>query len=913
MMRKKTFILSTVLLIFIFTPINVFAETYPDVPDNDYKYGVTFINENARMEFIYLFKDPVVYVEKKSNGDIVGLKEHYLYKYRRRQGETNFKLVWDGITKRHEGNDILFGKNNEIFLDDSEVEFRFKNGNVFYSKNTNNIDNEIDADVEAGTGLINIGNNGKYFETYESDEPTYLEKQASKFLISVTDGIQNSLSLMKVSIDSIVFGKVNPATGKSSPLLFSFDPGNPFGVISVKLYHLFRGFSYMMMFSILTLLGIKVMSTTNTAREQANFKKILTTFSISFILLFIMPDIINFGVWIKNQIINMLIHGYGGELNFVDALRNNAKETLSFFDALLYCSTLLTTLWFAFVYISISMTMAVLFMSFPLASLTMNSDKTKMVINNWSREASSLLIIPIMDTGLLLIPTYAVTLGIPRMFIIFMIMMIMPARTLTRRIFGMGGGGLELAGIGFMLGASRLVSTAINGAKGAIGGIREGVADYRTGKIFGGMINSESEPIENTNAEGMVGLEPTMTLEPIDYSDELKGIPSMSKEGELAYSSVVGTTSLGRASYQNMRGYQSRENELLNQYAEKYGTTSILNDPSIANRLEPKIKSDLYKKRAKEKIFKSFGQAAGGLAGGAVGAGAGIFLGPTGVAYGASLGGQTGSALGEGLAYAGLKSASPVFDFGKTAMKDLKSLYNSIRTNNQGEIESGGLPSIRQSAEMEAAESFSSQIAEQIHTHKTQRMDNARVEFEGYKDQFIGGQSAYGSLAGNAPNVRVLSGEEEAMEAMIEKIMMEDPEPYILKKGIVMGRMGKDGYIKKAEKDYYNSEISKLQEEGVKITQDVEIRLKHEARDFANSETIQNEAHRVGFESMNSYFAKHKIDKIKEALNIDENSSQYKYIQGQLKQSLYNIMDKYDSGHFRNIDFNDINVDEHFV
>ena len=753
-----------------------------------------------------------------------------------------------------------------------------------FAINLDAIDNEVDKirDNKVADKQLEDGT----YEPYSDDEEhiTYAEKALIYILNSLSNSCYKLFDKLDLSIDKLVFAKRND-DGSTSKLLFNFDTDNPFGSIAMRLYHLFRGIAYMAMFSIISFSGMKITLTTNRSQAKADFKSIISSFVISFFLLFLMPDILKALIWGKDQLLYVLANDLTG-LSFIDELHKIAsKDNARLLDAIIYFAFVAATLWFAFVYAAISMGMAMLFAFFPLANITMNSNKVKSVLDNWTKEFSSALLVPVIDGSLLLVPIYALQLGVPRLFILFMIMMIMPTRNMMKGIFGvrssMGSSGMDM-----MRGASKMVTGAIGGTKETYSNMKQSYNDYKTGSYYDDVAKdsnvSDSHSVQN---QGSV-----KTLDHVDYDDQLSGASLQSDAGISIAEGAIGATGVNSSKVVD----SPLQKGMKEKYFDKYANTDWLNDSGMTRNLSAEQKAKLYKKRARNNAVKTTMGAVGGVGGALLGASSSVFFGPAGMVFGASVGGQVGKFAGE------------VVGRGGTIANDLLNKGGKAeQQKHSDENTSANAMILRKTHEMSAHEPVSAREMKG-NTH------DDRVEYEADQDYALGtGQSNVDEYS--PVNNQNQGYDIEFDKGEIEKIIKEQVPTDIKKDLIIKGANKRNSSINDTRNSFIEREQNKCENQGVNITPEIKMNIEAKADEFVKTDEVSIEADRSGLEELLKGEAAYKLKQLDQNLGINSKTIGYNHITNEFRETIVNALNDFDNGKFKDLSFKDVNIDEHFA
>ncbi|WP_459195634.1 hypothetical protein [Wukongibacter baidiensis] len=631
-----------------------------------------------------------------------------------------------------------------------------------------------------------------------------------RILMGIINSSSEGMNSIGISIDNLVYGEPQ-SNGEKSPIIFDLKTDNVMARITIDMYKLFRAIAVILMFTVGTIMAIKVMLK-GTGLIKASAKEMLAMYCISFILIFAMPYIIDFALYFKDKLIIMIKSSSPTGKNFIESLRMNAlADNAQIFDTLLYLAGVVLSLWFAFVYTGIGMTLAALLIFFPIFSLFMNGEKTKFIIGNWIKEVVSLVFIPVIDAVILLIPLGILDLdGMEEykqmLYTIFSLAYVMPLRTMIRRIVGVGGSTGELAGIGFMMGATKLFTGAVKGATGLASEGYKGYQDLQTSKYY----DEVSKP-NDSGSKGSSGNLPATTnnraLAKTSDLDSLKMnnfMPGGNKNNKAPLQGKV------------------KKSPIEEKYSKQYGNESWLNN--IDMPLTDKEKGRLYKRRGRKRIAMAIGKAGGSVAGAAGGAVMFSGLGASGMVNGARIMGSAGGAAGQAAGFG--------------------AIWLDERSNNTSQQSRGNKSGVKVEADV-----------------KTKPLEGEVSSTSGggvpavYENAGSSGYQSHPQLNSPAIEGKTLDDMAQEISDVVTSDIPSEVEVEINKKS----NMAKEKYIEnyknsgelKARADEaYNSQISSMANRGIEITPEMEVTVRQNAERQANQTMYSNAEAQKGYVTM---------------------------------------------------------------
>lgn len=343
----------------------------------------------------------------------------------------------------------------------------------------------------------------------QPDPPGMIEKYFSELLRNIASSCIDLLkSSLGASLDSIVYGRVGSGH-PDSVNIFSFElrKGNPYGVTGAVAYSVVRSIAYVFMALRFIFLLAKASFQGYTERSRSELKQTFYGIFLNFCLLALMPffwdvalyirDVVLYGV---KEVTSLLITG-GGTLNLSDVFYINSVNSGTFVDAVMYLGTVVLTLYFVLVYVSIALDMLLWFIIFPVTCV-MNRQGRNMM-EGWCLGVFSDLCTPVIDAVLLLVPLLTsvmlsdVVKGV-RIIQLVMCMLVIPMRGQIKAKLGISGGGERNGMFGLMAGMAlgRMLGRRV---KSIFGKAKDALSDYGQSRTQG-----ELAEVDREEEEGLV-------------------------------------------------------------------------------------------------------------------------------------------------------------------------------------------------------------------------------------------------------------------------------------------------------------------------------------------------------------------------------------------------------------------------
>lgn len=492
-------------------------------------------------------------------------------------------------------------------------------------------------------------------EMDEDEKPGVFESLFINLVKAIANSINGILKKGNITLDSIIMGRVDghgvaiqsEQLGNHVVALFTFElmKGNIFGIISANVYAIIRSIVYII---ILCAVFAKIVAAGwkgDSAKALAAFKSAFGEMIVVFMMLQVMPYILDLIFYVRDVILHLLysglVAGMGLDISKVSGLSDIFMELAdgSILNALMYLASTVITVWFVFQYIGLALSFCIYFFCFPFVCVNSLFAKNELV--EWWKSVIGYALVPIGDLVLMFIPAAFGLIG--RSFTVSVIQfcvcaMMIPGRSVLRAAMGIRSNfAMEMAAMGALGGAARMAGGTMRAFGKTAAGAAGGFADIKKGEMF-----------EQAGKQG------------IDLMGSGGG-PGAAGGGATAASG----------------GPQA---EFLSQFA----NTRNFEDPEFRG-LSNEKRAELYKRRGMQQLAGAAFGGAAGLGGAAIGAGAGMFM-------GANNAGQMAGAMAESATSAGQFMGSTLSDGVSQAQEVLQGgAFEHASENPVGSTLAGGM------------------------------------------------------------------------------------------------------------------------------------------------------------------------------------------------------------------------------
>lgn len=390
-----------------------------------------------------------------------------------------------------------------------------------------------------------------------------------EFCIGIGDGLNFLLTSFGCDLNAIIFGRVGGASARTGDVaLFSFDmgTGNIYGLVGMAMYGYLRNLVFTLMVPVFLyyLVGFLYSNGNPRVKERLlGMSKLFVASSIGFILF---PQLLEIALYLRDAMLHAIMtgsqslilkvadsvgsgvnmgdnsyaffFGSGGDYNLISQFRAMAKPNgkVVFINSMLYVGAVVYQAYLAVCYISAAVCMVVLVLLFPFAALFEMVERG--TISNWMRQVLGILLNPVIDSCLLLIPMFFMIIGTAQeskgyaLIALIICGCIIPARGVIRGFLHIGNGmGMELAGFGTIMGATSLMRSIGSGIGAAAGALAHASADAKSDKINADMTDDladvqKKQDLEDINKgealqsemEDIIGENPDLDMDDAEMS-----------------------------------------------------------------------------------------------------------------------------------------------------------------------------------------------------------------------------------------------------------------------------------------------------------------------------------------------------------------------------------------------------------
>ena len=332
--------------------------------------------------------------------------------------------------------------------------------------------------------------------------PGRVEKYIAELIRNIASALIAVLQdTIGASLDSIIYGRVGSGQpNRVNIYAFELRKGNPYGVTASVCYALLRGMMFIFLGVSFVFQLAKAAWSGQTAKSRDEIKGILPTLLIKFCILMLMPYLLDVALYVRDvflygikEVTGQMVAG-GATLSLSEVFLLNAERKGTFVDAAMYLGTVVLTIYFVFLYVSVAIDMLVCFVSFPFICVFHSQKKD--LISGWISTVFSNLMTPVIDAVLLLVPLLTslmlsdVVKGVAVIQLV-MCMLIIPARVRLKSLLGIQSN--ERNGFLGAMAVMTLTRALSARVKQGAGKIADAVSDARKSRMHGELAEIDRE------------------------------------------------------------------------------------------------------------------------------------------------------------------------------------------------------------------------------------------------------------------------------------------------------------------------------------------------------------------------------------------------------------------------------------
>lgn len=340
------------------------------------------------------------------------------------------------------------------------------------------------------SGIYAKGGNSSIKEAdgTSGEDPGWLEKQMIKLFKLPGNILLKMEESWGMTLDSIVFGRI--VQQGTNFYQFELVTNNPYGMTGAHMYNIFRLICMMLIWCIFIGQITKALIFSNSSKAREEMKASFGKLMYITLGLYLMPYALDIMFYVRDVVL-YLLHELSSSMTMTGVSGGTAGGIVAVFKtladkswiwALIYTGSTVLALYFAYIYVGVALGMTIYFLMFPMVCVMSYSDKN--VLNNWLKNILSAVLVPVIDSILLIIPVqvyngvYALNKPILAGILALMICVgVIPTRRVVGQLLG-----LNMGGIGAMAGAAMGALALAHGARGILRSGANAVGHFKNAK-----------------------------------------------------------------------------------------------------------------------------------------------------------------------------------------------------------------------------------------------------------------------------------------------------------------------------------------------------------------------------------------------------------------------------------------------
>lgn len=333
------------------------------------------------------------------------------------------------------------------------------------------------------------------------------------FLEDINQYVYNLGDFLGLTIKNITLGRIDGAgiiDGDGNRIaLYTFEManGNIYSIASMAIYNILRNSIYILLICIILVRLVYLLWKNDTSQIIASFKENVANMIIVFILLTVMPYFLDIAIFIRDNMLYLLVKMEASvfgidSVDLTEVFKEVANKKNNWISQAMYGASFWLCIYFAWNYIKTALMMCVHIIVFPFLCVLSFFDKQ--VMGSWVKGMVECMIIPIIDSSLLLIPALFGLIG--DSFAVYCVqfvicLSVIPTRKQIGRVLNLNTvANSGATGIGLMLGMGRLAS--------ALGVAVAGIGSSASAKMTESAMNAEKANLYSDMAKAERGIFP---------------------------------------------------------------------------------------------------------------------------------------------------------------------------------------------------------------------------------------------------------------------------------------------------------------------------------------------------------------------------------------------------------------------
>lgn len=245
-------------------------------------------------------------------------------------------------------------------------------------------------------------------DVIQENDNNWILKLLGKVLAISGTGVEYGLSKMGMSVDSVILGRMSSSSTSigdvKNPFHFELAEGNIYGYTSAVAYSVLRQLVSIFM-AIVFMIELAKCGLSLNGQDKARLKDYTVHFIFVFLLLYLMPNIVDLFIYVKNWALLKIattLKNEAGAFSITTTMYSIFQHDPGVITGFMYLASVVLMMYLMALYIGNALGCTVLFAFFPLVGIM--SVKERSLLSSWTKQIIGTLFIPLLDGVLLFVP-----------------------------------------------------------------------------------------------------------------------------------------------------------------------------------------------------------------------------------------------------------------------------------------------------------------------------------------------------------------------------------------------------------------------------------------------------------------------------------------------------------------------------
>lgn len=245
-------------------------------------------------------------------------------------------------------------------------------------------------------------------DVIQNSDNNWILKLLGKVLAISGTGVEYGLSKMGMSVDSVILGRMSSSSTSigavKNPFHFELAEGNIYGYTSAVAYSVLRQLVSIFM-AIVFMIELAKCGLSLNGQDKSRLKDYTIHFIFVFLLLYLMPNIVDLFIYVKNWALLKIattLKNEAGAFSITTTMYSIFQHDPGVLTGFMYLASVVLMMYLMALYVGNALGCTVLFAFFPLVGIM--SVKERSLLSSWTKQMIGTLFIPLLDGVLLFVP-----------------------------------------------------------------------------------------------------------------------------------------------------------------------------------------------------------------------------------------------------------------------------------------------------------------------------------------------------------------------------------------------------------------------------------------------------------------------------------------------------------------------------